>query len=130
MPFVAGLRACRELTVDALHHVRSITHTHTPAHIHIHTLHTYVGYIHTCTHILITHTFLKLEILGFHGSEYDDVFYSEFWSRVDSSVDANVSEKHNVPIFSPEDDDSMLLRNVLPSSLKMETVCFSETLAH
>jgi hypothetical protein len=32
---------------------------------------------------------------------------SGFWRRVDSSIDANVSEKHTVSIFSPEDGDSM-----------------------
>jgi hypothetical protein len=33
----------------------------------------------------------------------DDVFFSGFWRRVDSSVDANVSERHTVSIFRAED---------------------------
>jgi hypothetical protein len=33
--------------------------------------------------------------------------------HADSSVDANVSEKNTVSIFSPEEGDSMFLRNVV-----------------
>jgi hypothetical protein len=36
---------------------------------------------------------------------------SGLWRRVDSSVDANVSEKHTVSIFSPENEDSMFLQD-------------------
>jgi hypothetical protein len=55
---------------------------------------------------------------------------------VDISVDANVSDKHTVSIFRDEYEDSVFLYestsqiSILSpsSSLKMETVCFSETL--
>jgi hypothetical protein len=32
--------------------------------------------------------------------------YSGFWRRVDSPIDANVSDRHTVSIFNPEDKDT------------------------
>jgi hypothetical protein len=40
------------------------------------------------------------------------MFFFWVWLRVDFSVDTNVSEKHIVSIFGPEDGGSMFLRNV------------------
>jgi hypothetical protein len=39
-------------------------------------------------------------------------YSSAFWQCVGSSVDAIISEKHTVSIFSAEDGDGMFLRNV------------------
>jgi hypothetical protein len=74
-------------------------------------------------------------------------FISGFWSRVDSSVGANVSEKHTVSIFRAEaamlesggiytglekgkaEGRILPFPNIANSALKMETICFSETVA-
>jgi hypothetical protein len=50
------------------------------------------------------------------------MFFFCVWRRADSSVDANVSEKHTVSIFRAD-----ILS--ICSGLKMGTVCFSETMA-
>jgi hypothetical protein len=46
------------------------------------------------------------EIWGFHDGEDDDDVHDRFRRRVDSSVDANVTEKHTVSIFRAEDGDT------------------------
>jgi hypothetical protein len=47
------------------------------------------------------------------------------WRRVDSSVDANVSEKDTVFIFSPEHGDSMFPRNEV-NILKYTSYCYEK----
>jgi hypothetical protein len=54
--------------------------------------------------------------------------FSGFWRRVESPVDANVSEKHTVDIFRAEDGalekHTVSVFRAASSVLKMDTVCF------